>query len=146
MFRSIVTVFIVAVAVQATFAFIDYPRETTILKLSDKDVIQTNSGFYLKSRNINTYLGTLITGNHVEDETIYTAEIKHRNNHNNVILLLDLVLQVSETVHFVSAENINGSKAVVCETANTLGSSRSTIRIRIAPRSTARLRVLVGTH
>jgi hypothetical protein len=43
MFRPIATVFIVAVAVQVTFAFIDHPRETIILKLSDKDVIKANS-------------------------------------------------------------------------------------------------------
>ncbi|XP_071865065.1 uncharacterized protein [Bombus fervidus] len=146
MLRPIATVFILAVAVQVTFAFIDHPRETIILKLSDKDVIQTNSDSNLKPRNINTYLGTLSAGHHLQGETLYTTQIEHRNNRNNVVLALDLVLQVQGITHFVSAENINGSEAVVCETANTLGSSRSTIRVRIAPSSTARLRVLVGTH
>ena len=40
MFRSIATVFILAHAVQATFALIDYPRETVILKFTDEDLIQ----------------------------------------------------------------------------------------------------------
>lgn len=41
MFRSIAGVFIVSLAIQANFAFIDYPRETVTLKLSDKDLVQT---------------------------------------------------------------------------------------------------------
>lgn len=41
MFRSIAGVFIVSLAIQANFAFIDYARETVALKLSDKDLVQT---------------------------------------------------------------------------------------------------------
>lgn len=41
MFRSIAGVFIVSLAIQANFAFIDYARETVTLKLSDKDLVQT---------------------------------------------------------------------------------------------------------
>lgn len=41
MFRSIAGVFIVSLAIQANFAFIDYLRETVTLKLSDKDLVQT---------------------------------------------------------------------------------------------------------
>ena len=41
MFHSIAGVFIVSLAIQANFAFIDYPRETVTLKLSDKDLAQT---------------------------------------------------------------------------------------------------------
>ncbi|XP_043581443.1 uncharacterized protein LOC122567193 [Bombus pyrosoma] len=146
MFRSIATVFILAFVAQATFALIDYPRETVILKFTDQDLIQTNPDSYPEQRDIQTNLGTLSTGEHVSGERIYNSIFQYSNQHENLILVLLLKLQVDGNINFVSAENINGSEAVVCETANTLGSSEGSILIRIAPRSTARLRVLIGTH
>ena len=44
MSRSIAAVFIfVGLAVQATFALIDYPRETVTLELTDEDLVQARS-------------------------------------------------------------------------------------------------------
>nr|XP_033188187.1 uncharacterized protein LOC117155852 [Bombus vancouverensis nearcticus] len=146
MFRSIATVFILASAAQAAFELINYPRETFILKLTDEDIIQTNSDSYPEQFDIRTNLGTLSTGEHVSGERIYNSILEYSNQHEQLVLVLVLKLQVDGRINFVSAENINGSEAVVCETANTLGSSESIIHVRIAPKSTARLRVLIGAH
>ncbi|XP_068972282.1 uncharacterized protein [Bombus flavifrons] len=146
MFRSIATVFILALAAQATFALIDYPRETVILKFTDEDITQTNPDSYPEQRDIQTNLGTLSTGEHVAGERIYNSIFQYSNRYENLILVLILKLQVDGNINFVSAENIGGSEAVVCETADTLGSSEGSIHIRIAPRATARLRVLIGSH
>ncbi|XP_033188185.1 uncharacterized protein LOC117155850 [Bombus vancouverensis nearcticus] len=146
MIRSIAAVFILALAAQATFALIAYPRETVILKFTDEDIIETNSDSYPEQRDIPTYLGTLSAGEHVSGERNYISALEHSNPYDNLVLVLLVKLQANGRINFVSAENINGSEAVVCETANTLGSSESIIHVRIAPKSTARLRVLIGTH
>ncbi|XP_003395010.1 uncharacterized protein LOC100643115 [Bombus terrestris] len=146
MFRSIATVFILAHAVQATFALIDYPRETVILKFTDEDLIQPSPDSYPDQRNIQTNVGTLSTGQHISGERIYNSIFQYSNQHEQLVLVVLLKLQAYGNINFVIAENISGSEAVVCETANTLGSSEGSIHVRIAPRSTARLRVLIGAH
>ena len=146
MFRSIATIFILAHAAQATFALIDYPRETVILKFTDEDLIQPSPDSYPDQRNIQTNVGTLSTGQHISGERIYNSVFQYSNQHEQLVLVVLLKLQVYGNINFVSAENISGSEAVVCETANTLGSSEGSIHVRIAPRSTARLRVLIGAH
>lgn len=145
MSRSIAAVFIfVALAVQATFALIDYPRETVTLELTDEDLVQARPGTYLEL-HASMNLGNLNVGKHVAGEETYGRMITKENTHD-MILLYTLNLKMNGVINFVTAHNVEDSQAVVCINENVLGRSEGSIVVRIAPRSVAKLNLLVGMH
>ncbi|XP_048261338.1 uncharacterized protein LOC100643278 isoform X1 [Bombus terrestris] len=144
MFHSIAGVFIVSLAIQANFAFIDYPRETVTLKLSDKDLAQTIPGSYLEPR-IATSLKNLKVGEHAAGEKIFSTVYTYENVYN-FILVLTLHLDMSGIIHYINARNVPGSDAVICANGDSLGSKVGSVQIRIAPQATARVHFTIGTH
>ena len=145
MSRSIAAVFIfVALAVQATFALIDYSRETVTLELTDEDLVQTIPDTYLE-RHAAVHLGNLYVGKHVAGEETYSRMIAKENTHD-IILLYTLKLKMNGVINFVTVHNVKDSQAVVCVNENALGRSEGSIVVRIAPHSVAKLNVLVGMH
>ncbi|KAK9298765.1 hypothetical protein QLX08_008017 [Tetragonisca angustula] len=145
MSRSIAAVFIfVALAVQATFALIDYPRETVTLELTDEDLVQARPGTYLEPHAA-VHLGNLDVGKHVVGEETYNRVITKENTHD-IILLYTLNLKMNGVINFVSVHNVEDSQAVVCINENALERSEGSIVVRIAPHSVAKLNILVGMH
>ncbi|CAD1470930.1 unnamed protein product [Heterotrigona itama] len=103
MSRSIAAVFIfVALAVQATFALIDYSRETVTLELTDEDLVQTIPDTYLE-RHAAVHLGNLYVGKHVAGEETYSRMIAKENTHD-IILLYTLKLKMNGK-DFLSLQN-----------------------------------------
>ncbi|KAK9298766.1 hypothetical protein QLX08_008018 [Tetragonisca angustula] len=141
MSRLVVTVFIVVLA-QAIFA-IDFPKPKVVtLKLTEKDL---RPGTYA-APHADSFIGNLVVGTLRGDEQFYIGTAEYENDSTSTITL-ELTLSInSGIINFVSAENIGGSRSVVCATANTLGSDQSVLNIRVPAKSSLKLSVVIGAH
>ncbi|OAD54128.1 hypothetical protein WN48_08361 [Eufriesea mexicana] len=147
MFRSIVSVLIVAVAlVHAAVIDVSQEKNVHLEFTSNEEEQQTKSlGPYPEERGP-LFIGDLVAGQRYADETVFRRVIEF-NNPTNTIQATTLDVSVtSGSIHYLSARNVQGSQAVVCGHPNELGRSKTSINLRVPPNSLATLNLLVAAH
>ncbi|CAL7933837.1 unnamed protein product [Xylocopa violacea] len=148
MSRSIAAVAIAALALLQAVSAIDVSQNKNVrLEFGTGDVVQ-------KTRLLDSspderaplFIGDLIVGQRLPDETVFRRVIEF-NNPTNVIQTTTLDVSVTNgIIHYINARNVQNSQAVVCGNANTLGSSKSSINLRVLPNSLATLTLTVAAH
>ncbi|XP_003706743.1 uncharacterized protein LOC100874754 [Megachile rotundata] len=144
MFRSIVGILFVALALLQTVSTIDISKYKSVrLEFSSTDgVTQPKLG---EDRG-SGFIGDFIAGQRYSDEIVFRRVVEFENP-TNTIQTTTLNISVSNAIiHYISARNAPGSYAVICNDSNSLGSSNGSITLRVSPNSTSSITLVVAAH
>ncbi|XP_076672476.1 uncharacterized protein LOC143371330 [Andrena cerasifolii] len=148
MARSIAVVLFTALALLQAASAVDVSKQKNVrLEFTDKDGVSKTrlQGAFPEERGPG-FIGDLTIGQRYADETVFRRVVEF-NNPTNAVQTTTLALSVSNgVIHQISAKNVQGSYAVVCEDSNSLGTSRSTLNLRVSPNSTSSLILTIASH
>ncbi|XP_076766124.1 uncharacterized protein LOC143432982 [Xylocopa sonorina] len=149
MSRSIASVAVAALALLQAVSAIDVSQNKNVrLEFGSGDVVQKPKLLDPNSdeRAPPLFIGDLVIGQRYPDETVFRRVIEF-NNPTNVVQSTTLDVSVTNgIIHYINARNVQGSQAVVCGNPNILGSSKSSISLRVPPNSLATLTLTVAAH
>ncbi|XP_017887822.1 uncharacterized protein LOC108629576 [Ceratina calcarata] len=147
MFQRLIVVFIACQILVQAYG-IDVSRDKNVqLQLNNNDALpKTKLLANSPEERGPGFIGDLVFGQRYADETVFRRVIEF-NNPSNVVQATTLDVSVtSGAIHYLSARNVQGSHAVVCGNSNVLGSSRTSISLRVLPNSLATLNLIVAAH
>ncbi|EFN88991.1 hypothetical protein EAI_11784 [Harpegnathos saltator] len=144
MSRSVVVPLVLLALSQAAFATtVDVSKTKTVeLQFTDEDIVpKTELKNLVPQTYANGFIGDLEIGSRLRDETIFQRIIVF-NNPTDYVQSSELKVNGPGIVHYINAQNFQGSYAVVCDHSDALGSSRIYLTIRVNPQTKSLLLAL----
>ncbi|XP_011147480.1 uncharacterized protein LOC105187984 [Harpegnathos saltator] len=148
MSRSVVVPLVLLALSQAAFATtVDVSKTKTVeLQFTDEDIVpKTELKNLVPQTYANGFIGDLEIGSRLRDETIFQRIIVF-NNPTDYVQSSELKVNGPGIVHYINAQNFQGSYAVVCDHSDALGSSRIYLTIRVNPQTKSRISLFVALH
>ncbi|XP_076172814.1 uncharacterized protein LOC143149382 [Ptiloglossa arizonensis] len=145
MFRPIVGVLCVALAVASA---VDISQVKTIrVDFDGSDGVPRTKLLGTEKAELGPgFIGDIYLGQRYADETIFRRVVEFENP-TDVVQGTTLNLSIANgIIHFVSMRNNPGSYAVVCDDATSLGTSKTNIKLRVNPQSSASLILTIAAH
>ncbi|XP_011686471.1 PREDICTED: uncharacterized protein LOC105449166 [Wasmannia auropunctata] len=147
MSRPIVVALAVLGFLQAATAF-DLSQTKNVV-FTEEDIVPKTAlkSFVPEAHAAAGFIGNLEVGSRYPDEIVFRRDIDVNNPTNAVhSITLSVTLPNRQTIHYFSVINSSGSYAVVCDQPTTLGSSKSTVNIRLAANTKAYLTLVIAAH
>ncbi|XP_012276264.1 uncharacterized protein LOC105697484 [Orussus abietinus] len=92
------------------------------------------------------FIGDLVIGNRRADETVFWRTVEISNPTDEVYSTVITASVNHGVIHYLSAVNNQGSYAVACDEPYTLGTSKSSFKVRVVPNSKSTLSLVIAAH
>ncbi|KAJ8674657.1 hypothetical protein QAD02_010443 [Eretmocerus hayati] len=118
------------------------------IQLTSKDIIAADELDVKTRDNARQYrfIGDLKIGERHSDETVFRRTVDVSNPTDDVYSSAIMLSVERGTIHYVSITNERNSYAVACDDLYSLGSSRTSIKVRVPPNSKSTLLLIVAAH
>ncbi|XP_015439654.1 PREDICTED: uncharacterized protein LOC107194523 [Dufourea novaeangliae] len=146
MSRSIFAFFVALAVLQAASAVDISKYKSVRLEFNESHMVLKTKLLGGGDERASGFIGDLFVGQRYADEIVFRRVVEF-DNPTNTVQTTSLNLSITNgVIHYVSARNNPGSYAVACNDPSSLGSSQSSIHLRVPPNSKSMLTLTIAAH